>query len=226
MEVNQLPELGLFFGICILRVCVLLFARKAYFLPVLRILVDFLLELIEIRVKSEVFQLVNLLFLLHLLFIFCQCWYLLGKLWILLQNRYFFLWHNLKSILGFFQMCLNFLHFFLEFFGALSFQLNSFSELILSDFVFTELIGECLSTLLQKCKFFGQFFVDLRKFFHWFLRKTQLVVYFLGFQKQMLDWILLFFVLFLEIINGLQVMFFFFGKLLFNGLDCLFIFWL
>ena len=80
-------------------------------------------------------------------------------------------------------MGLNFLNFFLQLFGSLSFQLDGFSKLILADFVFTKLIGECLSALLHKCKFLCQFFVDLRRIFDWFLGKTQLVVYFLGFQK-------------------------------------------
>jgi hypothetical protein len=72
METDKLPELGLLFWVGFLRVSVLLFARKAYFLPVFTILIDLFLQLVKVSVKPEILQPVNLFFLLHLFFLLFQ----------------------------------------------------------------------------------------------------------------------------------------------------------
>jgi hypothetical protein len=69
METDKLSELRLLFWVGVLRIGVLLFARKTYFLPVFTILIDLFLQLVEVSVKPEILQPVNLFFLLHLFFL-------------------------------------------------------------------------------------------------------------------------------------------------------------
>lgn len=65
VKTDQLPELQLILGIRrrLLRARILFFARKTYLLPVIVVIADLFLKTIELRVKSEILQLVDRLFL-------------------------------------------------------------------------------------------------------------------------------------------------------------------
>jgi hypothetical protein len=89
METDKLSELGLLFGVGVLRMGVLLFARKTYFLPVFTILIDLFLQLVKVSVKPEILQPVNLFFFPHLFFLLFQYFQLFSNRLFILQKLSF-----------------------------------------------------------------------------------------------------------------------------------------
>lgn len=89
METDKLSELCLLFWVCVLRVAVLLFARKTYFLPVFTILIDLFLQLVKVSVKPEILQFINLFFFPYLFLLLFQYLKLFSNLLFILQKLSF-----------------------------------------------------------------------------------------------------------------------------------------